>query len=289
MIFGPGNRGKLGPVSGPPPTTPLPVVNPENPTPGTVEMTDYLYKAFAADFNDHIRDTRVDVPWADFEVNDIAIPPGTVGDPNTEPAPPMDPFVVFEDDKVKVSATLVDHSPCWPAFAFRFDTDDGSITFSGDTNPSQNLIKMAAGTDLLVHEVIDKNWVESLFPDPTTPEAQAIIKHLLGVHTLIEDVGGVAEQAEAKTLVLTHLRELRRRQRPDGDRRRPAPSPRPPLIRSAERDADSGSGIERPSRPGTLADDLAIARGHASPVHHPAELAARSADPLLRRLELLAF
>jgi ribonuclease BN (tRNA processing enzyme) len=117
----------------------------------------------------------------------------------------MDPFLVFEDDNVKVTATLVDHSPCWPAFAFRFDTDDGSITFSGDTNPNQNLIKMGEDTDLLVHEVIDKDWVESLFPDPTTAEAQAIIKHLLGVHTLIEDVGGVAEAARAAALVLTHL------------------------------------------------------------------------------------
>jgi ribonuclease BN (tRNA processing enzyme) len=204
-VFGPGNRGELEPVSGPPPSSPLPVVNPENPTPGTVEMTDYLYKAFAADFNDHIRDSRVDVPWADFEVNDIEIPPGTVTDQNTEPSPPMDPFPVFEDEKVKVTATLVDHSPCWPAFAFRFDTDDGSITFSGDTGPNQNLIKMAKDTDLLVHEVIDKHWVEGLFVDPTTPEAQAIIKHLLGVHTLIEDVGAVAESAAAKSLVLTHL------------------------------------------------------------------------------------
>jgi ribonuclease BN (tRNA processing enzyme) len=204
-IFGPGNRGKMEPVSGPPPTTPLPVVNPENPTPGTVEMTDYLYKAFAADFNDHIRDSRVEEPSADFEVDDIVIPPGVVTDQNTEPSPPMDPFLVFEDDNVKVTATLVDHSPCWPAFAFRFDTDDGSITFSGDTNPNQNLIKMGEDTDLLVHEVIDKDWVESLFPDPTTAEAQAIIKHLLGVHTLIEDVGGVAEAARAAALVLTHL------------------------------------------------------------------------------------
>jgi ribonuclease BN (tRNA processing enzyme) len=181
------------------------VVNPENPTPGTVEMTDYLYKAFAADFNDHIRDSRVDHPAADFEINDIAIPAGVVKDQNLEPSPPMDPFKVYEDDKVRVMATLVDHSPCWPAFAFRFDTDDGSVTFSGDTNRNQNLIKMAAGTDLLVHEVIDSNWVESLFPDPTTPEAQAIIAHLLGVHTLIEDVGGVAEDAGAGSLVLTHF------------------------------------------------------------------------------------
>ena len=65
---------------------------------------------------------------------------------------------MFEDDRVRVSATLVAHAPVWPAFAFRFDTDDGSIVFSGDTARSENLIKLAKGADILVHEVIVTKW-----------------------------------------------------------------------------------------------------------------------------------
>lgn len=172
---------------------------------GCCAPTCACYKAFASDFNDHIRDSRAEEPSADFEVHDIAIPARLVTDPNVDPTPPTDPFPVYEDDKVRVTATLVDHRPAYPASGFRFDTDDGSTVFSGDTNPNANLITMAQGADLLVHEVIDKNWVTSLLPDPTTPEAQAITAHLLGVHTLIEDVGGVAEAAGAATLVLTHL------------------------------------------------------------------------------------
>jgi ribonuclease BN (tRNA processing enzyme) len=93
----------------------------------------------------------------------------------------------------------------FPSFAFRFDTEDGAVTFSGDTNPSDNLVRLATGTDILVHEVIDRTWVEALFPKPRTPAAQATVGHLLESHTAIEDVGPVAERAGAGTLVLTHL------------------------------------------------------------------------------------
>ncbi|MCC5348697.1 MBL fold metallo-hydrolase, partial [Staphylococcus aureus] len=66
----------------------------------------------------------------------------------------MKPVVFYEDDRVKVSATLVQHAPVFPSFAFRFDTEDGSVVFSGDTGPSENLVRMARGADVLVHEVI---------------------------------------------------------------------------------------------------------------------------------------
>lgn len=36
----------------------------------------------------------------------------------------------------------------------RFDTDEMSIVFSGDTKPSDNLIRHAQGVDVLVHEVL---------------------------------------------------------------------------------------------------------------------------------------
>src|SRR5260370_28752566 len=80
------------------------------------------------------------------EVHEIDIPPiAGFKSPNETPSPPMQPFKIFEDDRVRVSATLVDHAPVWPAFAYRFDTDDGSIVFSGDTGRNENLIKLAKG------------------------------------------------------------------------------------------------------------------------------------------------
>ncbi|MWA16159.1 hypothetical protein [Streptomyces sp. BA2] len=41
-----------------------------------------------------------------------------------------------------MTATLVDHHPAAPAFAYRFDTPNGSVVFSGDTGVSDNLIDL---------------------------------------------------------------------------------------------------------------------------------------------------
>jgi ribonuclease BN (tRNA processing enzyme) len=117
----------------------------------------------------------------------------------------MEPFKLFEDDRVRVSAILVDHAPVWPAFAYRFDTDDGSIVFSGDTGRCENLIKLAKGADVLVHEVIVTSFIHSVFPAPRSVANEGLMQHLLNAHTQVEEVGAVAEAAGVKKLVLSHI------------------------------------------------------------------------------------
>jgi ribonuclease BN (tRNA processing enzyme) len=204
QVFGPGNRGEMEPLFGGGKAPP--VMNPENPTPGTEEMTDYLYQAFATDENDRMRDNHKPDLRKLVQVHDIKLPHiDAFKSPNATPTPPMEPFVVFEDSRVKVHATLVHHAPIFPAFAFRFDTDHGSVVFSGDTSPCENLIRMAKGADVLVHEVIDMHFINNLFPKPWNDLEKSLIHHLQAAHTTIEDVGGVAESAGVKKLVLTHI------------------------------------------------------------------------------------
>lgn len=62
--------------------------------------------------------------------------------------------LVMQDANVKVTSALVKHPPVSPAFAFRFDSADRSIVISGDTAPSENLVRLAYGADVLVHEVM---------------------------------------------------------------------------------------------------------------------------------------
>lgn len=203
QIWGPGSRGALPPLSGAPPA-PEPVA-PDNPTPGTQVMVDLLVRAFATDFNDRAFDNRKPVPSQLFEGLDVPIPARFLADPNGTPAPRMSPVRVYEDDRVRVSATLVRHAPVFPALGYRFETDDGSVVFSGDTGPIENLIELAQGADVLVHEVIARQWVERLLPPPRDDTQEGLFQHLLEAHTVVEDVGGVAERAQAKTLVLSHL------------------------------------------------------------------------------------
>ena len=203
-VIGPGSRGKLPPASGGNDGV-ADVVAPEQPMPGTVAMTEALYRAFAADINDNILDSRKPNPHSRVDVMDITLPAGLDVDPDRDPAPPMAPFEIYRDENVRVTATLVNHAPVYPAFAFRFDTSTGSVVFSGDTSPDRNLIRLAQGADVLVHEVIDTAWVDSLYPKPRSAAQEAKAHHLVHAHTAASDVGAVAEAAHVKTLVLSHL------------------------------------------------------------------------------------
>jgi ribonuclease BN (tRNA processing enzyme) len=85
------------------------------------------------------------------------------------------------------------------------DTDEGAVVFSGDTAPSQNLVRLAKGADILVHEVIVSAWIDRILPPPRNPAQEALRTHLLSAHTPVEMVGKVAESAGVSTLVLNHI------------------------------------------------------------------------------------
>ncbi|GAB3571033.1 hypothetical protein GCM10027445_25700 [Amycolatopsis endophytica] len=201
-VWGPGDRGQLPPAR--PGSSPS-AVAPDSPTPGTSEMVESLLRTFATDYNDRLFEQGIEGTDGFITGRDVPIPQRYLADPNGDPHPRMSPVPFYEDDRVRVSATLVQHAPIFPALAFRFDTDDGSIVFSGDTGPSDNLVELACGADILVHEVIDGDWVAADFPSPRGPVDEAIYRHLVGKHTLIEDVGPIAERAGVPTLVLNHL------------------------------------------------------------------------------------
>lgn len=205
QVFGPGPRHSLPRVFPPGRPTP-PVIGPADATPGTVEMTAYLRQAFAADLNDRARDGSAPDPAALFQIRDIDLSAIWTPDPNGTPPRLTSPIPVWRDGDVTVTATLVDHHPTAPAFAYRFDTPDGSIVVSGDTTVSPNLIDLARDADHLVHEVIDPAFVDRLVAALPPAQAGPMRAHLLGSHTTIEQVGAeVAEPAGVGELILTHL------------------------------------------------------------------------------------
>ncbi|GCE39450.1 Hydrolase (HAD superfamily) [Rhodococcus wratislaviensis] len=85
-------------------------------------------------------------------VHEIAL--AELGADFTNTCPPCAPFTVMSDERVHVTATLVPHGPAFPSFAYRFDTEYGSVTFSGDTTVSDNLVELARGSDVLIHEAV---------------------------------------------------------------------------------------------------------------------------------------
>lgn len=115
-----------------------------------------------------------------------------------------EPGLVMQDENVKVTAALVQHGPVRPAFAYRFDGADGrSIVISGDTTPSDSLVALAKGADVLVHEVMYLPALDRLLAK--NPNAATLREHLIAGHTSTNDVGRIAAAAGVGMLVLSHL------------------------------------------------------------------------------------
>jgi ribonuclease BN (tRNA processing enzyme) len=111
--------------------------------------------------------------------------------------------LVMQDENVTVTAALVHHPPVVPSFGYRFDAPDRSIVISGDTAPSDNLIALAQGADVLVHEALYVPGVDRLIA--RVPNAAALKQSIMSHHTTAEDAGRVAKEAGVKMLVLSHL------------------------------------------------------------------------------------
>jgi ribonuclease BN (tRNA processing enzyme) len=111
--------------------------------------------------------------------------------------------VILQNESMKVTAALVHHPPVTPAFGYRFDGRDRSIVISGDTTPSDNLVKLAQGADVLIHDAYYPPAVDRLVAN--VPNATRLKQSIVSHHTSAEDAGRIAKAAGVKRLVLSHL------------------------------------------------------------------------------------
>lgn len=145
---------------------------------GTKDMMANLQKAFATDIRFRMEDG---IPEQGVAVVAQDIAPG----------------LVYERDGIKVTAFEVDHATAKPAFGFRIDYRGRSVVFSGDTRPSENLIRFSKNADLLVHEVA---WARPELLDKS-PSARIII----GLHTTPEQAGRIFARVKPRLAVYSHI------------------------------------------------------------------------------------
>ena len=111
--------------------------------------------------------------------------------------------VVLQTADVKVTAFRTPHPPITDNFAYKFETTDGVVVFSSDTNYNPQLAEFAKRADVLVHEALYLPWVDRLVT--RVKNGATLRKHLLESHTAAEDVGRIADAANVKVLVMSHL------------------------------------------------------------------------------------
>jgi ribonuclease Z len=108
--------------------------------------------------------------------------------------------LALERSGLRVLAFAVDHGPPSPALGYRVEFQGRSVVLSGDTRPSENLVKFARGADLVIHEVV-------------APEAErrrarvdpALIQRIIDRHTTAEDAGKLFARIRPRLAVFSHI------------------------------------------------------------------------------------
>lgn len=163
-------------------------IHPDLPTPGTADLVENILAGYAYHLNIMPLDASMPDAAALVRPTDIRFQGGTEG--NTQ--------VVVDDGAVRVTAVAVTHGRAVPALAYRFDTADGAVVFSGDTTVNDSLISLARDADILVHEVADLGFLEQ------HGATGAALERMAALHTDVTQVGGVAERAGVRELILSH-------------------------------------------------------------------------------------
>ena len=114
-----------------------------------------------------------------------------------------EPGGIFEDAGLNVSAFRVDHPPVTDCFALKFEGEGRSVVFSSDTAYFSPLADFARGADILVHEAMLPEGVESIVS--RTGNGARLREHLIASHTFAADAGRIASAAGVGRLVLNHL------------------------------------------------------------------------------------
>ena len=195
-----------------------PVRFPNDPAPGTKGVLDHFNRAFGMNINARIIGERRSDFINQLIVHEIGLKGELEADANSIEVPitidrlgpefeipVVEPFVVRPQDErgVTVTATLVQHPPVFPALAYRFDTPHGSVVFSGDTTPCDNVVRLAQGADILVHEVVD---IEAILGRISLLSNFEVVRaQFARAHTQVHEVAHVAARAGVSTLVLSHL------------------------------------------------------------------------------------
>jgi ribonuclease BN (tRNA processing enzyme) len=159
---------------------PFPVYGPR----GLLRMTNHLLAAYSEDINIRTNGLEHEVAGG-YRVAVHEIQRG----------------VIYEKDGVRVTAISVRHGAWQNAFAYRIDTPDRSIVISGDTRPSEELVKAAQDVDILIHEV----YPATRLKPEDRPGGADWPRYCREYHTSDVELGALALRIRPKLLILDHI------------------------------------------------------------------------------------
>lgn len=151
--------------------TPLQVYGPR----GLKDMTEHVLAAYRVDLDNRMKERGQKSQLVD--------------------AHEIEPGVVYRDEKVTVTAFAVPHGDL-VAYGYRFQTPDRVIVISGDTSPTDAIVKACNGCDVLVHE----HYSVASFARAEPRWQDYRLRH----HTSTKQLAELATKARPKLLILYH-------------------------------------------------------------------------------------
>lgn len=127
--------------------------------------------------------------------------------------------VVYRDDKIRITAAENSHYALMPAqlrahfksYSYRVETPHGVVVFTGDTGPSDAVVKLAKGADVLVSEVEEGGDELRSFIDQmgarnhwSPARKQAFAAHMEKEHLTVDSLGELASKAQVKAVLFYH-------------------------------------------------------------------------------------
>lgn len=156
---------------------------------------------------------------ASFPISGPARPPIADTFAATDIAPDLqNRQMVYEDANIRVfaigvdhfqipSSVPLDHRP--DAVAYRIETRERTIVYSGDTGPSPRLTMLAQGADLLVSEVVDIPALQAFFAHSPLPvpveQRNKMASGMARNHLTTQQIGLMAAGARVRRVLLTHF------------------------------------------------------------------------------------
>lgn len=156
-------------------SAPLTVYGP----PGTAAMVDHLTQAYAADIDNRLHGIEP-INKTGWRTQAVEVAPG----------------VAYRGDGMTVTAFAVKHGDWEHAYGYTFQTAHRRIVVSGDTVPTDEIVRQCDGCDVLVHEVYSTEGFRRRPKDWQDYHAHS--------HTSTAQLAQIAKRARPKLLVLYH-------------------------------------------------------------------------------------
>jgi ribonuclease Z len=175
--------------------SPLPVYGPT----GIERIVDGFNEAYAQDFiyrQAHHGDSVAPLSAA-----------GGVSQPFRKPAPGKS-VTLLDKDGLTIEAFSVTHTPVDPAVGYRFSYKGRTVVISGDTIKDQNIVDMAKGADLLVHEALAANLVALINEGARNNQQANLVKithDIPDYHATPKDAAETAAEAGVGHLLYYHI------------------------------------------------------------------------------------